>query len=817
MTTTKRTLAIAALLAAGLIAYSGAPSADTPPVDAFGDPLPSGALARMGTVRFRHGDQVYSLAYSPDGRFLASGSEHGELRLWDAATGELVRSFMGVGVGGGPPVRAIAFSPDGELLALDMDRAGLWQVATGRRLRDLEFNGFVPMSLAFSPDGKEIVMGSDREHALYIFDPATGKCLRKITGHADAAVAAVYSKDGKTIASASKDKTARIWDAATGKELYRFTEPEPAADAALSPDGKLLAVKTAKAVHLWDVVTGKEVHRFEQGSGELRPLAFSPDGKTLGSDGVVWDVATGERLYKCEGGLIGDMAFSPNGKTIAAGGYTGVVYLCDSADGKELPSSRAGWNRGMASVAGFTPDGKCLALYAASGVRLCETATGKVIRQYAMGGERPCALALSPDGKTLAGVEAVGAITLWETATGKRLFRLESKDRRFNGSDTLAFAFAPDGRTLAAATGENVIRLWDAATGKELRQFRGHTSIVDALFFIRDGHTLVSTSFRDGTTRFWDAADGKEREDRLKQTGSVCAVSPDGQIVAVRDGVSSRGDYYLQEVATGKEIWRTTKIYLSACAFSSDGKTLAAEDNVAYAPDYTTPTLLLEVATGKVRAKLPGRRRVGPASMVFSPDGRMLALSGWDTTAVVYDATGRMRGGRFETAVLSSKELSDSWAALASPDAAEAYRAIWALTAAPAQALPLLKAQLKRLSDPDPKETARRIADLDSDDFNVREKAEQELAELNDLVEPALHKTLDGGPSAELRQRVVHLLEELNGPRALRKARSLEVLERIGTPDAEKILKEVAGGAPEARVTREATASLERLSRRPPP
>ena len=212
-------------------------------------------------------------------------------------------------------------------------------MATGRRLRDLEFNGFVPMSLAFSPDGKEIVMGSDREHALYIFDAATGKCLRKITGHADAAVAAVYSKDGKTIASASKDKTARIWDAATGKELHRFAEPEPTADAALSPDGKLLAVKTAKAVYLWDVVTEKEVHRFEQGSGELRPLAFSPDGKTLGSDGVVWDVTTGERLYKCEGGLIGDMAFSPNGKTIAAGGYDGVVYLCDSADGKELPLS----------------------------------------------------------------------------------------------------------------------------------------------------------------------------------------------------------------------------------------------------------------------------------------------------------------------------------------------------------------------------------------------------------------------------------------------------------------------------------------------
>jgi hypothetical protein len=199
------------------------------------------------------------------------------------------------------------------------------------------------------------------------------------------------------------------------------------------------------------------------------------------------------------------------------------------------------------------------------------------------------------------------------------------------------------------------------------------------------------------------------------------------------------------------------------------------------------------------------------------PDLRMKEPSGGDTTALVWDATGRMRGGRFETAALSPKELRDSWAALAGDDAADAYRAIWALTASPGQTLPLLKEHLRPLPAADAKETARRLADLDSDDFAVREKAEKELGEQGDLVEPALRKTLDERPSSEVRQRVERLLQNLTSPRGLQRFRALEVLERIGTSEAEKVLKEAARGAPEARLTREAKASLERLSRRPAP
>jgi hypothetical protein len=195
----------------------------------------------------------------------------------------------------------------------------------------------------------------------------------------------------------------------------------------------------------------------------------------------------------------------------------------------------------------------------------------------------------------------------------------------------------------------------------------------------------------------------------------------------------------------------------------------------------------------------------------------MLASGSSDKTALVWDATGRMRGGRFETTALSPKELHDSWGALTGDDAAETYRAIWALTASPEQTLPLIKEYLRSLPAADPKETARRLADLDSDDFAIREKAEKELGDQGDLVEPTLRKTLDERPSPEVRRRVEHLLEKLEAPRQLQGFRAIEVLERIGTSEAEKVLKEVAAGAPAARMAREAKASLERLSRRPAP
>jgi WD40 repeat protein len=617
---TKLSFAAVLLFAVSMTANSGAISAEPAPVDAFGDPLPPGALARMGTVRFRHfSNLVCAVAYSPDGKLLASGSGNGELRLWDAATGKLLWALEDTC---GVITHTIAFSPDGKMLASNKEgMLGLWQASTGKKLRDLEGgNTGWEGSAAFSPDGKELALGTDNDAAIRIFDPATGKLNRKITGHEKAAVVVVYSKDGKLLASASKDKTARIWDAATGKELHRFQEPEEVEDVALSPDGKLLATKTHKTIRLWDVASGKEVHRFEYSSPEHRSVAFSPDGKVLGSDGVLWDAATGKQVRQCEGESAGVMTFSPDGETIATGGWKGVVFLFDSATGKELPISRAGWNRGEQNVEGFTPDGKALVLYSINGpgISMAETATGKEIRAYTTDKEYPLTPVMSPDGKTLAAGTISGTLFLWEAATGKSLYQLKAPGaQRFNGPRWLV-AFAPDGRTFAAASGDNGIRLRETATGKELQQFQGHNGEIRFMFFMPDGKTLVSTG-NDETTRFWDVANGKERRERLRQTGVVLAVSPDGRLVAVEEFKGGQV-FHILEVATGKEVRRFPVIYPGSCAFSPDGKTLGVFANGDYVPDAMRPILLLEVATGKTRMKLAGHRGREQGQMAFSPD-----------------------------------------------------------------------------------------------------------------------------------------------------------------------------------------------------
>jgi hypothetical protein len=198
-------------------------------------------------------------------------------------------------------------------------------------------------------------------------------------------------------------------------------------------------------------------------------------------------------------------------------------------------------------------------------------------------------------------------------------------------------------------------------------------------------------------------------------------------------------------------------------------------------------------------------------SLSFAPDGQRLASTSFDGTALVWDLAG-------PPARLSAEGLNAAWYALAGDDAAAAYRAVLKLAGDPGRAVPLLRERLRPAPTPDPKRIVRLIADLDSDTFAVRDGAARELGDLGDLTEPALREALAGGPTPEVRRRVERLLEDAASlaPGRLRQVRVVEVLEYAGTPEARRLLEELAGGAPEARLTREAQAALGRLDRRPP-
>jgi WD40 repeat protein len=780
-----------------------------PQMDFFGDPLPNQAIARLGTVRFRHNGPIYAIAFSPDGQLIASAASHGQVRLWNAATGQRVQSLDDPD---GSVKQCVAFSPDGKLLTTHKGYTGkgdaaIWDVATGKILccLDRKCPGTI-YSMDFAPDGRSLVLASNSndEKAIWFFYSATGQVLRRLEGHGQTVCAAVFSKDGKRLASASKDRTARLWDLTNDKVLRELPHGEEVVDVALSPDGKHLASKTIKAVYLWDLDSGKELHRFDRQSAPIRSLAFSPDGKLLASEGILWEVATRKKRCECENNPGYSTAFSPDGKVVATGGFNGLVHQYDPATRRELPQSLRGWNRGPLSSVQFSSDGKAIITRGNDGVSVWNAATWQPVYRLPRT-EDKLAVAISPDNKTLATLGLYGTIDLWDATTGQALRRMRVKVDHRNGGLIPTLVFSPDGKTLASAGYSNTIHLWSATAGQEIQQLAGHERGIYALAFAPNGKSLISASL-DETRRYWDLATGRECR-REKQDGWIRAFSPDGRWYAK----SLDSTLTVCDLRSGKEIRKLEGVGCNWCAFSPDGKTIAVDAAQGGSPESEQRISLLEVATGKVRRAFTGHRGFLMAA-AFSPDGKKLASASFDTTCLIWDVT----GGQPSESSLAPKELKELWHDLASFDATRAYQAIWRLAGTAKQTLPLLRVRLRPIPPVDRQQIGRWIADLDSAHFKVRQKATTSLEVLEELAEPALRASLDRPSSAELRQRVEELLRRIPAPidSQLQSLRAIEVLEQIGTPEARHLLEALGKGAPETRLTQEANASLERLAKR---
>jgi len=271
------------------------PEADKPALsDRFGDPLPPRVLARLGTVRLRHGGQIYQIAFSPRGQTLASTGRDGVLRLWDAATGKELHRFGN----SDHPAHYFAFSPEGSFLvsaSSGHQDIYLWDVGTGRELRSFKNPGYWFHRVAVSPDSKTIAAAGGG-HRIALWDTSSGRLLRTLDGkdNSDMPPALAFSPDSKTLATAKSDLTVPLWDVATGRELRRFSVPlkpeeknhanpnHPIWDLAFSPDGKVLACcGTFHDIWLWDAVTGQEIRRLSGGPYGTWRLVFSPVGKML--------------------------------------------------------------------------------------------------------------------------------------------------------------------------------------------------------------------------------------------------------------------------------------------------------------------------------------------------------------------------------------------------------------------------------------------------------------------------------------------------------------------------------------------------------
>ena len=623
----------------------GAPPAAAPnaqaqlrgPTDRHGDPLPAGAVARLGTERFRHGGTgLEGLAFLPDGRTLVGATNQGQaIWLWEAHTGRLRREIRTEPLS----IRGFTLAPDGKRLAI---------------------GGFLPV------DGNQPIRG-----AIHVLDVASGKVVRAFArsdGDTDHCALAI-TPDGQFLFSLGRNAVLRIEEIATGVEILRQQFPgDILANLVLSPDGTTLAVwsgPNSRKVYLWNWQAGEEPRSVPVRDHGHRFLAFSPDGKILaGADdsslGIrLWDVASGRVVREIDlpGAdlyIRGSLAFSPDGKILASAGrhrdQTGMILLWDPTTGRNLGRLETG-AAGPGSLT-FSPDSQRIATATLSGARVWDLASGKEIaaeEEAHLGPVNDLAVSI---GGPMATASEDHTVNLWNLETGRQRLKLQ------HGGWVRAIALSADGTRLASSSLDDTVRLWDTQTGREIYRLAGHGKLGGrrSVGFTLDGKRLLSWG-DDSYLRIWDVGTGKalaehglrpsgvkvpdenaddSRFERINLLFGASAFSPNGRTFVMSAGTN----FYVFAVDTGKELAKfpTVARSVDSLAISPDGKFLLASAwgqaiqtklpdgrmRLSAAPNH--PVCLWELPTGKpVRTlELPGSMG-GPVA--FSADGKLFAES----------------------------------------------------------------------------------------------------------------------------------------------------------------------------------------------
>jgi WD40 repeat protein len=808
------------VLAAALAA--GAEGAAEPRLDRFGDPLPPGALVRMGSIRLRPETPAFACSFAPDGKTLYSIGSEPAVHAWDPAGGKLLRRVPLAANAG----RGFTLTADGKALVVACADGSVRYVdpTTGAEQRALQ--GVDPNmvnGLSLSADGETLV-AIHASGAVVVWSAAAGTTRFKVQGAGGTALAAVLP-DGKHLVMAKPDHTLHLVDAVTGKDVRAFEMGAalPGSPAlrqrvqrmAVSADGKLLAYGGFdRTITLCSVETGKVVGRIENPSAVTQGLAFAPGGRLLAlgcyPGARVYGVASGKELRHLDAAPPAScafLAFSPDGKTLAAVSQDGALRLWDVIEGREL-NPPVGHARNVQHLV-FLGDGKRLVSFGGDARLLAwEVATGREVDQHHGLPFNVNTMTPSPDGRGVQGLGYDRSLHVWRPGTGMETFPLD-----LPGAPSFQSAASANGkRVVMVSSTDRKVRLYDLdGKDREGRVLAAAPNVWFNLFvFTPDGRRLAATT-SDGAVRVWDCLTGRQvgtlesgEEGPRPGYTSRLMISPDGRGLLLFDN-----ELRIWEVASGRERVQmpSVPVGLGSVAWSPDGRRVARGNQ-----DGTVQ--VFEAATGKEVAKREGKQGA-VQSLALSPDGRLLASGGANGTVLLWEIPEAEK----PSPTLSDARRAALWAELIDTDAGRAYRAVVALSEAPGPALALIKERLKgRPAPPDVKRLEKLVGMLDSDTFAEREKASRELADAGAAAEDVLRQALDKGGSTEVRVRVQELLGRIakNGvvPERLRSLRAIEVLERIGTPAARQVLADLAGRLNDPVLEQDVKGTLERLAER---
>ena len=792
-----------------------------PTSDLYGDPLPDGAIARLGTIRLRAG--CSSLVFSADGKRLI-GVEGRLVREWDASDGRLLRAIR---LADDARTQS-SHSGDGRTLVLGTKWAlEMWDVPSGKPI-DLPLpplKGALCM-FAVSNDRRWLMEAhfsrqiNDTSVDLFLWDTAK-RTSRKLGRVEMTLVNLRFSPDSKRCLCTGSPG-AMVWDTTSGKLLWQVQKCN-ALGPHFTPDGKYVIAEPRWSNgrwHIWNAETGAEVRDLHPPTGAASDFDVSPNGSMLllaeKKDYVLWDMKSGRERRRWPGASESGVGlFAPNGRSVVV--FDAVRRRWDLATGKNLyPDVTPFGHTAAVRHIFFSYDGKLLVSIADDNTaRVWDVRTSRLMRTVALGVKGVDAWTVSADARRLYGVDGQLTLHRWPldsahppTSVQLRDAReldidLKAREIRIAPDDSLAMLAWP--RLAECAFNQYSFSFWNPWTGRLVRwggepgpEYRGDSTrlspdcnlagAADAVFSMCTGKRQTIPQSPIGAPR-------------------VAAISSDGKLVAAC-GVAAR----VSEVATGRSLVDLPPRAYGGdqAAFSPDGRRLACFSNYKL--------VVWDVLSRRALSERPVPPEFAEdadwltGGLAFSPDGTVLASGHADGTILLWSAPPPKPEAHWNDADGAAliNDLGD-----ATP--ANAYPAVWQMIAQPADAVRMLKNRYRLVDPITPSEQKKLIAELDSPRFRERELASKRLIELGRAAGTPLRQALKDDVSPEQRRRIEAVLAVLDPPPGpprgedLRAIRAVAVLEACATQDARRLLNEWAERAARPRVAAEAARAVERL------